>query len=82
MPILFNDTKKLTRFLADAKNAMGKPVLLALRPPGDLPGMEEFLGVQNEAVKAGLPVFYSLDGLAKAIYRVVAWNRRKKLHSF
>jgi len=67
----------LSRFLVKARNEMGKPVLLALRPPGDLPGMEEFLGVQSEAVKAGLPVFYSLDGLAGAVSRVVAWNRRR-----
>lgn len=70
--------RQLARFLAEAKKTMDKPVLLALRPPVDLAGMEEFLGVQAEAVKAGFPVFYSLDGLAMAMSRVLAWRRREK----
>ena len=49
-----------------------KPVLLALRPPQDLAGMEEFLIAQKAFVAAGLPVFYSLQGLARAMKRIVA----------
>jgi len=49
-----------------------KPVLLALRPPEDLAGMEEFLIAQKAFVNAGLPVFYSLHRLARAITRMVS----------
>ncbi|MFO7965248.1 MAG: CoA-binding protein [Desulfobacterales bacterium] len=72
---------QLARSLAEAEQVMNKPVLLALRPPNDMAGMEEFLGVQAEAVKAGLPVFYSLDGLAGAMARVVSWHRRREMGS-
>jgi acyl-CoA synthetase (NDP forming) len=71
--------QKLAQSLQNAKKTMDKPVLLALRPPGDLPGMEEFLSVQAAAVTAKFPVFHSLDGLAMAMSRIVAW-RRNCLH--
>lgn len=70
--------ERLSQCVGSAAASIKKPVLLALRPPEDLAGMEEFLAVQSEAVNAGLPVFHSLDGLAKAVSRVVAWKNRKK----
>jgi acyl-CoA synthetase (NDP forming) len=54
----------------------GKPVLIALRPPWDMQGMEEFLTVQQAFVDAGIPVFHSLGNLAKAMSKVVKWNNR------
>ena len=53
----------------------GKPVLLALRPALDLEGMKEFLSVQETFVEAGFPVFHSMRKLARAVARVIAWNR-------
>jgi acyl-CoA synthetase (NDP forming) len=61
--------------LMQVKQANGKPVLLVLRPPLDLPGMKVFLAAQEAFVAAGFPVFYSLRQTAKAMARVVAWNR-------
>jgi len=61
--------------LTQAQQAAHKPVLLALRPPPDLGGMEDFLAVQEAFVRAGFPVFYSLGQAAKAMARIVAWNR-------
>lgn len=57
--------------MTDAIKTHQKPVLLALRPPQDLAGMKEFLFAQNAFVKAGLPVFYSLSRLARAVIRVI-----------
>ena len=59
------------------KEETGKPVLIALRPPGDLSGMKEFLGVQKAFEDAGFPVFHSLGNLAKAMSRVVTWKKRQ-----
>jgi acyl-CoA synthetase (NDP forming) len=61
----------------DARDAVGKPVLIALRPPEDLEGMKEFLATQEAFVATGLPVFHSLRGLAGAMSRVADWQRRK-----
>jgi acyl-CoA synthetase (NDP forming) len=69
------------RFLHPAVQAMkeivettGKPVLLALRPPQELRGMEEFATAQESFVKGGFPVFYSMGQLARALVRVARWN--------
>jgi len=61
--------------LADARQATGKPVLVALRPAPDRAGMKDFLAAQEAFVKAGFPVFHSLRRLGIAMARVVAWNR-------
>ena len=73
-----NYPQKLVQSLQNAKKTMDKPVLLALRPPGDLTGMAEFLSVQAAAVNAGFPVFHSLEGLAIAMSRVVGWKRNHR----
>ena len=59
--------------MIDSIQTNKKPILLALHPPHDLAGMEEFLTVQKTFVEAGLPVFYSLSRLARAIKRAIAW---------
>ena len=61
--------------LIQTKQATGKPVLLALRPPLDLPGLKDFLAAQEAFVAASLPVFHSLYQAAKAMTRVVAWQQ-------
>jgi acyl-CoA synthetase (NDP forming) len=72
-----NYGEKLAQELVEARKASGKPILLALRPPGDIGGMEEFLDVQKAAVKAKIPVFYDLDRLVLAVSRVAAWLKNK-----
>jgi acyl-CoA synthetase (NDP forming) len=64
--------------MKEAQRVSGKPLLLALRPPQDPPGMAEFLAAQEAFVKAGFPVFYSLRRLARALVRVIAWSRRQR----
>ena len=59
----------------EATEATGKPVLLALRPPRQLNGMDEFAAAQEAFVKAGLPVFHSLRDGARAMSRAVAWSQ-------
>ena len=61
--------------MKEAQRKSGKPILLALRPPQDLDGMAEFLAAQQAFVKAGFPVFYSMRRLARAMVRVIAWNK-------
>ena len=63
--------------MKEAQRKAGKPVLLALRPPQGLEGMAEFLAAQQAFVKAGFPVFYSMRQLARAMVRVIAWNRSR-----
>ncbi|MBW1641604.1 MAG: CoA-binding protein [Deltaproteobacteria bacterium] len=55
----------------------GKPVLIALRPPLDLPGMKEFLVIQKAFEDAGLPVFHSLGNLAKAMSKIIKWKNKQ-----
>lgn len=63
--------------IAEVREATGKPVLLALRPPLELGGMEEFLAAQAALVEAGIPVFHSLSEAAKAMSRVVPWEQAR-----
>jgi len=62
------------RVMEEAVRTTGKPVLLALRPPQGIAGMEEFLTAQEAFVKAGFPVFHSMRQLARALSRVIRWN--------
>jgi acyl-CoA synthetase (NDP forming) len=64
----------------DAVQTNRKPVLLALRPPHDLKGMEEFLIVQKACVEAGLPVFYSLHRMARAMNRILEYSGQAPSH--
>lgn len=63
------------REMGEAVQTTGKPVLIALRPPQEETGMSEFLTAQEAFVGAGFPVFYSMRRLARAMARVIAWNR-------
>jgi hypothetical protein len=70
-------------FLKPASEAMQragreihKPVVLALGPASDPAGTEEQLKVQEGFVKAGLPVFRSIEKAGLAMARVEAWWRR------
>ena len=62
--------------LHKAKSESHKPVLLVLGPAADVASMEEFLKVQEAFVKAGLPVFRTLEKAAVAMARVVEWRRK------
>ncbi len=64
--------------IAEVRQATGKPVLMALRPPLELEGMKEFLAAQAALVGAGTPVFHSLGEAAKAISRVVPWGQARR----
>ena len=61
--------------IVEVREATGKPVLLALRPPLELEGTREFLAAQAALVEAGVPVFHSLSEAAKAMSRVVSWEQ-------
>ena len=62
---------------AEVTEATGKPILLALRPPLQVGGMEEFVAAQAAFVNSGLPVFHTLRGAARAMSRVVAWSQAR-----
>jgi len=68
---------ELVDIMSKAIEKYGKPILFALRSPEDLEGMKEFLLVEENLVKAGFPVFYSMAGLAKAISRVIKWKQNQ-----
>jgi len=67
----------LVASIVEVREATGKPVLLALRPPLELEGMQEFLAAQAALVEAGVPVFHSLAEAAKAMARVAAWRQAR-----
>jgi len=67
--------KPIIDAMKETQQTTGKPVLLALRPAQDLPGMKDFLVAQEAFVQAGFPVFPSLHQLAKAMARVIAWHQ-------
>ena len=67
--------ESLVDALTQAQQASGKPVMLALRPAPDLDGMKDFFTVQKALTEAGFPVFHSLDRIAGAMSRVIAWNK-------
>ncbi len=66
----------LVNSLTEVRQAIGKPILMVLCSPPDLPGMKDFLVVQEALARAGFPVFHSFARTAKAIARVVAWKQR------
>lgn len=74
-PRLRSSVPQAIEGLLEAQRVTGKPVLLALRPSPDLPGMQDFFYAQEAFVEAGFPVFHSLIKLAKAMARLVAWNQ-------
>lgn len=53
----------------------GKALVIALRVPQTLEGMEEYLNVQEVFAENGFPVFNSMGDLARAMRRVIEWNR-------
>ncbi len=61
-----------------AREATGKPVLLALRPGVNLGDMKEFLAAQEAFVAAGFPVFHSMRQAGLAMARVIAWAARRQ----
>ena len=63
--------------IGEVREAAGKPVLLALRPPLEPEGVKEFLAAQAALVEAGTPVFHSLGAAAKAMSRVVSWDQAR-----
>jgi len=67
--------------LRNAHEETKKPVMLALGPPSDIDGAHEMFAVQESFVKAGLPVFHSLEKAALAMARLIAWERRGGVQS-
>jgi acyl-CoA synthetase (NDP forming) len=63
--------------MKQVQDESGKPVIMVMRPGLNLEDMKEFLGAQEAFVNAGFPVFYSLGQAARAMSRVIAWNRSK-----
>lgn len=72
--------KPAIEVMREVVRTTGKPVLLALRPPQSLTGMEEFLAAQEAFVQAGFPVFYSMRQLGRALLRVIRWDTSRSAH--
>jgi acyl-CoA synthetase (NDP forming) len=62
----------------EGQRRAGKPVLAALCPALNVAGMRDYLEVQDALVKAGLPTFHSLKGIARSVARLVAWQAGSK----
>ena len=64
--------------LARARDAVGKPIALAVRRPLDADAMEGRLDFQERCWRNGFPVFPSIPSAANAIAKVVAWRRMRE----
>ncbi len=70
-----NFVRPVVDALKRAQRETGKPVLLVLGPAPELDGMKDFLAAEEAFARAGFPVFHSLARTAKAVSRILAWNR-------
>jgi acyl-CoA synthetase (NDP forming) len=57
-----------------ARDAINKPIVVVLRPPLDVEGMERTTMFQEKCVAAGFPVFSTIPKAANAIARVWRWS--------
>ena len=73
--------KEFTDALLTARKETKKPVYAIFRPPMDMAGMEEFLGVQSAMVAAGLPVFHDFSNFAKALSGIVNWRKKAQINA-
>lgn len=75
----FFSTREQVQVVVDAMKAgMGtsqKTLMLALRVPLTSEGMQEFLLAQDVFVENGFPIFHGMGDLARAIQRVISWNK-------
>jgi acyl-CoA synthetase (NDP forming) len=65
----------VTEAFRKAQTNVAKPMMVALCPPLNLEGMKDYLVVQEAFVRAQLPTFHSLRGVARSVARLVAWNQ-------
>jgi acyl-CoA synthetase (NDP forming) len=70
--------RAVTEAFQNARKESGKPVMIALCPALDLPGMKDYLVVQEAFVNGELPVFHSLRGVARTVARLVDWNQNRQ----
>ena len=71
--------KQAVKFMRNANDETGKPIVVILGPASDKQGVEEMLEVRDAFVKGKLPVFYDLAGAAITMSRLVDWNKRFKI---
>jgi acyl-CoA synthetase (NDP forming) len=57
-----------------AREASGTPIVIVLRPPLNVEGMEATEAFQTRCVRAGFPVFSSIPKAANAIARTYRWR--------
>ena len=69
-------SKPASEAFSKAHAETGKPVFLILGPPSDPKGAEEMFKIQEVFVKAGLPVFHSMEKFALAMARILTWRGR------
>ncbi|NQU66043.1 MAG: CoA-binding protein [SAR324 cluster bacterium] len=78
----FSSRERIQEIVDAMKAGMGtrkKALMLALRVPHTMEGMQEFLTAQEVFIENGLPVFHGMGDLAKAMHRVINWNNTKKI---
>ncbi len=59
------------------RDACGVPVVIVLRPPLDVEGMERASVLQERLWRAGFPVFPSIPRAGNAIAKLVRWYERR-----
>ncbi|MBT6502144.1 MAG: hypothetical protein HOK67_19850 [Deltaproteobacteria bacterium] len=77
----FSTKEPIQKMVAAMKAGMGtsqKALMIAMRVPQTLEGMQEFLIAQEVFVENGFPVFHHMGDLARAMRRVITWSNNNK----
>lgn len=64
----------LIRQMAAARDNSGTPIVVVLRPPGDIEGMESISAFQEKCWRAGFPVFQTIPKAAAALAAAYHWR--------
>ncbi len=60
------------------RDAIGKPLVLVIRPALDPDGLQRTLAFQERSWRAGFPVFPSIPRAANAVAKVLRWRRQRE----
>ncbi len=68
----------MLREMLKAREAIGKPIVLTLRPPLDVGGMERTIAFREMCWKAEIPIYSATPQGATAIARLLRWRKAQE----
>jgi acyl-CoA synthetase (NDP forming) len=64
--------------MQSAREAVGAPIVVVLRPPLDQDSMQRATAFQEQAWRVGFPVFPTIPRAANALARALRWRRPRE----